>query len=375
MNPYEAIGLPNVINGAGKMTYLGSSAIAPDVVEKIGLVAQNYVDMEAMKPAVGRLAAEKIGAEHACITSCCAAGIAISVASVLTGKDLCKIEALPKVDWFPKKVVIQKGHMVNFGANISQAISLAGADIEEIGTVNVTKEEHLLSALKNAAAVVFVVSHHAVFNGMLSLQKTIELAHGEGVPVIVDAAAETDLKKYAQSGADLVVFSGHKAIGGPTSGIIVGKTDRIAACQMQDKGIARMMKVGKENIMGLYFALEQYCEVPAKVQEENCRKRTERLKALLTGLPGVETEIAWDGTRPIPRTLLRLTPKAKYNAKQLIALLESGNPSIRTRNHSADEGIIQFDPRELKDSDLEVIARRMEELMGDKEASYDGVIS
>lgn len=367
MNPYEAIGLPNVINGAGKMTYLGSSAITPDVVEKMGLVAQNYVDMEALKPTVGQLVAEKIGAEHACITSCSAAGISIAVASVLTGKDICKIEALPKVSWLPKKVVIQKGHMVNFGANISQAISLTGAEVEEIGAVNGTKEEHLTGALKDAAAVVFVISHHTVFNGMLSLQRTIELAHAAGVPVIVDAAAESDLKGRAQCGADLVVFSGHKAIGGPTSGIIVGTPDRIEACQMQDNGIARMMKVGKENIMGLYFALDRYLSVPAEVQEESCRKRSEQLMALLNGLPGVETEIGWDETRPIPRVLLRLTPKAKYSAKQLVTLLEAGDPSIRTRNHAVDEGIIAFDPRELRDPDLPIIAQRLKGLLGSEE--------
>ena len=48
MNPFNTIGLPDIINGAGKMTYLGSSVLAPQVVEVMGQAAQNYVDMEAM---------------------------------------------------------------------------------------------------------------------------------------------------------------------------------------------------------------------------------------------------------------------------------------------------------------------------------------
>ena len=48
---------------------------------------------------------------------------------------------------------------------------------------------------------------------------------------------------------------------------------------------------------------------------------------------------------------------------QLVPLLEKGNPSIRTRNHLVDEGIIQFDPRELKKEDLPIIAERITNLL------------
>ena len=365
MNPFNTIGLPDIINGAGKMTYLGSSVLAPQVVEVMGQAAQNYVDMEAMKPTVGCLAARLMGGEYGCVTACCAAGIAVSVASVLTRTDLYKVESLPDVHWMPKKIVIQKGHMVNFGANISQAIAITGAQIQEIGTVNATKLYHLEAALEEAAAVIYVVSHHAVFNGMLTLEETIESAHQRGVPVIVDAAAETDFEKYVKSGADLVVFSGHKAIGGPTSGIIVGNKERIAACQLQDKGIARMMKVGKENIMGVYAALKYHIQVSEDQRADQYKRRSKQLKGLLEAVPGIDVSIGWDGTRPIPRVLLKVGKASKYTAKQLIDRLESGDPSIRTRNHLADEGIIQFDPRELKEEELPVIAARLQEIMGE----------
>lgn len=364
MNPYEKIGLPKVINGAGKMTYLGSSAIAPEIVEKIGKVAQSFVDMEQLKLIVGRRAGQFVGAESGCITACNAAGIVISVASVLTGGDICKVEKLPAVDWKPDEIIIQKGHMVNFGANIEQAIRLTGAKVREIGMVTGTKEYHLTGAInENTAAVIYVVSHHALSNGMLSLEKTIEIAHQHHVPVIVDAAAETDLSYYAKSGADYVVFSGHKAIGGPTSGLIVGSERRMKNCRIQDKGVARMMKVGKENIMGLYFALEAYCK---KSEEEEIKREeavAKKLQGMLEKFSGVSARIRWDSTRPIPRVQLILEKDCGVTGKEFIAFLENGNPSIRTRNHLVDSGIIQFDPRELKEEELTVIVGRIAEII------------
>lgn len=364
MNPFETIGMSRVVNAAGKMTYLGSSSILPGVIRKMGEVAQSYVDMEVLKVRVGRLAAQKIGAEAGCITACCAAGISVAVAAVLTGKDINKVEALPAVTWKPNKVIIQKGHVVNFGANISQGIKLTGAELSEIGSVNQTKPYHLEAGLdENAAAVVYVVSHHAVANGMIDLAETIKIAHNRSVPVIVDAAAEVDLKKYAGSGADLVVFSGHKAIGGPTSGLIVGKEELIAACQAQDKGIARMMKVGKENIMGLYFALEEYQRLDEKEETDRQVKLIEELERYLSKLPNVATKISWDATRPIPRLQLIVERSGQKDAKMLIKQMEENNPSIRTRNHLADQGIIQFDPRELKSGDIPIIYSVLQKLV------------
>lgn len=364
MNPYEKIGLSKVINGAGKMTYLGSSSIEPDVIEKIGNVARSYVDMEELKPTIGRLAGRLAGAESGCVAACSAAGIAVSIAAVLTGGDPMKVEMLPAVSWSPDEVIVQRGHMINFGANIEQVVRLTGAKVKEVGMVTGTKEYHLRESIgPGTAAVLYVVSHHAVSNGMLSLEQVVEIAHEFDVPVIVDAAAETDLKHYAGCGADYVIFSGHKAIGGPTSGLIIGSEECMRACQAQDKGIARMMKVGKENIMGLYFALENYSQKDEEGERRRYESITEELKRLLSGIQGTEVRIQWDATRPIPRLQLVLKEDCKMMAAQLIPLLEKGNPSIRTRNHLAGEGIIQFDPRELKAEDLPVIAEKITKLL------------
>lgn len=56
----------------------------------------------------------------------------------------------------------------------------------------------------------------------------------------------------------MVVYSGAKAFNAPTSGFITGKKIWIAACKAQHHGIARAMKIGKENMVGLVYALENY---------------------------------------------------------------------------------------------------------------------
>ena len=125
--------------------------------------------------------------------------------------------------------------------------------------------------------------------GTLSLPEVAEIAHARGVPVIVDAAAElpprSNLRRFISEGADLVTFSGGKAIGGPqSSGILAGRADLIAsiALQHQDmdvrgqtwnrrsllgsgaiggvphQGLGRSLKVGREEIVGLITALERY---------------------------------------------------------------------------------------------------------------------
>ena len=76
--------------------------------------------------------------------------------------------------------------------------------------------------------------------------------------MIVDAAAEYDLRGFLEQGADLVIYSGHKFLGGPTSGLIAGRKDLVRSAYLQNIGIGRGMKVGKEGIVGVMAALEAW---------------------------------------------------------------------------------------------------------------------
>lgn len=85
------------------------------------------------------------------------------------------------------------------------------------------KKSYYRCNFRKTVAIFYVKSHHAVQKGMLSLPEIIEISKENNIPIIVDAAAEEDIQKYIQMGAELVIYSGGKAIEGPTSGFICGK--------------------------------------------------------------------------------------------------------------------------------------------------------
>src|SRR5690606_24260251 len=86
------------------------------------------------------------------------------------------------------------------------------------------------------------------------------------LPTMIDIAADVppveNLWKFNDMGFDLVAISGGKAMCGPQSaGILMGKKDLIAAARLNANprsGVGRGQKVNKEEIIGMYVALERY---------------------------------------------------------------------------------------------------------------------
>ena len=73
---------------------------------------------------------------------------------------------------------------------------------------------------------------------MLSVEQAAVVARKHDLPLIVDAAAEEDLHAYYRAGADPVIYSGAKAIEGPTSGLVIGKTQYVEWVKRQTAGLA-----------------------------------------------------------------------------------------------------------------------------------------
>src|SRR6185503_14884046 len=116
---------------------------------------------------------------------------------------------------------------------------------------------HVAAALSpRTAAGLYVVSHHTAQSGQIGLRRFVATCHAAGVPVIVDMAAEYDLTGAFALGADLAIWSAHKVLGGPTAGIVAGRRDLVRAAWLQNRGIGRAMKVGKEGIAGAVAALD-----------------------------------------------------------------------------------------------------------------------
>jgi L-seryl-tRNA(Ser) seleniumtransferase/D-glucosaminate-6-phosphate ammonia-lyase len=367
MSIYQNFGLKAVVNASGKMTALGATAVHADIANALAEAAMDYVNMDELIKAAGQVIAKATGAQDGCPTSGAAAGIAISTAAVIAGTNLLRIERLPDSAGLRNEVVIQKGHAVHFGASVTQMIGLGGGKAVEVGQANHVEKSHILEAVsERTAALFYVKSHHAVQKGMQSLETMIAIAKEKGIPIIVDAAAEEDLKRYWNAGADLVIYSGGKAIGGPTSGFVCGRADLIEACRMQYKGIGRAMKVGKEAIVGLLTAIQRY--ESAEDQSAIERQRMQWLIEQLRDIPGIKGTIVKDEAgREIYRAQLSIDKDVLgIDAGAIIQRLESGNPAIFTRNHYSNLGLINIDPRPMLPGQEEWVVKRIKEIASNK---------
>lgn len=363
MNFLDELNVPRAINASGRMTALGVNTLSDDVQAAVAEAGRSYVDMRALRQATEERIAALIGAEAAMITTGAAAGVALMVAACIAGDDLNRVQALPDSLGHPNQILLQAGHQVSFGAPIVQMIRMAGGQPRPVGLVNSVSEAHLTGGFTpQTAAFLYVQSHHTVHKGMLSLTRCVELCSENGVPLLIDAAAEEDLTHFVQSGAALVTFSGGKAIGGPTSGIVAGQRALVQACRAQNGGIGRPMKVGKEQILGLWVALEAYMR--RDVDAERSRNGA-LVDELLAGFASFsETRrLADEAGRGIERAGIVLTPAL---AHELVAFLEEGSPPIHTRTHLLNLGIVAFDPRPLADGDVALIVDRVGRFFSEK---------
>ncbi|MFF2960242.1 hypothetical protein ACFVT1_15340 [Streptomyces sp. NPDC057963] len=368
---YRDIGIRPVVTAQANSTPLGGCTLSEGVVAAMGNAAKCHVNMDELWQAAGDFMAEVTGTEGACPITGAAAGMAISVAACIAGTDALSIQRLPDAGGLPNEIVLQKGHSISYGgAPITQMIALGGGRAVEVGAVNETPASHIAGAItERTAALVYVTSHtHAVHRKGVSLDEMIAVGREHGVPVIVDAAGEEDLRRWPASGADLVIYSGPKALGAPTSGFVCGRADLIAACRAQYHGIARPMKVGKENLLGLLQAIREYTSVTADERAEAQRVRMARLSDRLDRISGLSTRVIRDESgRGIYRVLLTIDPMtAGRNATTLAREMVDGTPSVYLRDFKMHLGQLEVDPRGLTADGEEAVVRRLEELLRGK---------
>lgn len=372
----ERLGLRPIINASGTMTTLGASIMVPEAVSAMAEIASQWIEMDDLQRAASLVVSRLTGAETGFIAACSAAGITMAVAGAMTGSDLRAIERLPDdTEGLKSQVIVQLGHIVNYGAPIDQSIRLAGASVVLAGAVGDTQDYHLAGAIgERTAAALYVVSHHAVQSGMLSLEEFCEICHARKVPVIVDAASEYDLRGFLDRGADIVVYSGHKFLGGPTSGIVAGRKDLVRAAYLQNRGVARAMKVGKESIAGTMAALEAW----EKRDHAGIRRREaaalDLWKGSLQGIGGIDAVIVPDPTgNPLDRLQLFVRPQSRFTAAGLAAALASGSPPVIVRNHEPELGYFFLDPCNLHPGEAEIVAARLRAVLTAKERPADAM--
>src|SRR5690606_26026510 len=125
-------------------------------------------------------------------------------------------------------------------------------------------------------------------------------ARPAGVPILVDAAAEvlTVPNIHLQRGATLVCYSGGKIIRGPQSAaLLLGRKDLVQAAWVHSAphhGFSRAMKVGREEIVGMVVAVEQWVATRFEVEWQEWVRRAEVIAARVSTIPGVTATVAGD---------------------------------------------------------------------------------
>lgn len=368
-NIYQRLGLKRVINACGKMTILGVSAVSPEVMAATAEAAGAFVEIDALVDRTGELVSAHTGTQDSYITSCASAGIAIAVAAAITRGEPDRVAMMPDSSGMANEILILRGHNIDYGAPITSAIRLGGGRVVEVGQSNLAARWQLEKAVsERTAALLFVKSHHSVQKGMLTLEDFVAVAKQFQLPLIVDAAAEEDLHQYIARGADMVIYSGAKAFNAPTSGFITGGREWIRCCKAQHHGIARAMKIGKENMVGLVKALELYGEGIANMTPEKLASTVEAISALR----GFSAEIEQDEAgREIWRVQVRVhSDVLGIDARQVEAMLRTGEIAIYTRRYFLHQGVFSIDPRTLDQHDLTTIVERLAQIAGEQEKHY-----
>lgn len=344
------------------MTILGVSTVSEKTVSAQRFGGEHFFVMEELSLKTGEYLADLLNVEDALVVSSASAGIAQSVAAVIGRGSL--YHALHPYDPHIKnrEVIIPKGHNVDYGAPVEVMVTLGGGRLVEAGYANMCSAEHLeMMVTEQTAAVLYIKSHHAVQKSMISVSEAVEIAKRHHIPLIVDAAAEEDLFAYVEAGADLVIYSGAKAIEGPSSGLVIGKKELISWVRLQAKGIGRSMKIGKENILGLTEAVEDYL-INGSEDGESMKARLSPFVDSLNTIDGISARVVRDAAgRDIYRASIEVS--GNKTAEEVTRLLKDSDPAVYTREYQVNNGIFECDIRSVNEKEMAIIADRLKQIM------------
>lgn len=398
MTIYDTLGVRTVINVAGPVTRLSGAPLHPEVAAAMAEAAQYCVRIEDVQAAAGRELARATGAQAGYVTAGAASGLALGAAACIAGLDVAAMDRLPETTGLRNEIVIQRPHLTAY----THALRLAGAQLVEVGYLGfpgqgITWPWQIEAAITERTAAIAWSFGGAP--GVVPLEGVVAIAHRHGLPVIVDAAAALppaeNLRALIAAGADLVAFSGGKAIGGPqASGILVGRADLIesVALQHQDMdvypetwtwraryiesgvlpgpphhGIGRPMKVGKEEIAGLIVALRRFLARDHAAERAAQERRLATILDAVRGIPGVRAAQIGeeDAPRAYPTGVIRIDEKiVERPVSAIVNALIEGDPPIAVSQNLLHEQALCIVTALLKPGEEAIVAERLRAVLG-----------
>lgn len=388
MSVYESLGVATIINASGPVTRLGGSGMSETVLGAFQDAARHWVSMEQLQAAASKMIAQVTGAEGGLVTSGAASSLTLGAAAIMAGYDLGRIELLPHTESMPHEFVVAREHRNGY----DHAVRAAGAKLIEVGFNEVLAG----AGVRRAEVWEYEVAFNARTAGILyaytsqsqpALEAVVEVAHRHDLPVLVDAAGElpprANLMLPGMAKADLVAFSGGKAIRGPQStGLLCGRKELIAsaALQMLDMddhwelwdppagfidrsklkgmprhGIGRSMKVSKEEIVALITALAIFASEDPTDENERHREHLQLIADAVEGPTVICSFVDSLGER-VP--LLEISLIAADALEVCRGLRKSKRP-IFVGHGKLSEGKLVINPMCLDRDDTDTLARQL----------------
>ncbi len=311
-----------VINATGVIvhTNLGRAPIGDDALAAARAIGRGYSNLEyrmddgergSRHEHAGSLLARACGAEAGLVVNNNAAAVLLSLAALARGRE----------------VVVSRGELVEIGGGfrVPEIMAESGCRLVEVGTTNRTRPSDYAAAVGSDTALVLKV--HASNYRMVGFVESAPVAEltSLGPPVMVDAGSglldettpwlphrpawlrdEPGIRQAVEAGAALVTFSGDKLLGGPQAGVVVGRSDLVAALAAHP--LARAMRADKLTLAGLQSVAFSYLSgdastIPlwrmATAPLDGLRTRAESIAAAIPAGKVVDTEaVAGGGSLP-----------------------------------------------------------------------------
>jgi D-glucosaminate-6-phosphate ammonia-lyase len=380
------LGIPRIVNAAGTLTRLGGRPMSAEVAAAMAEAARLSLDIAALQQLAGERIAAMLGAEAAMVTTGASAALTLAAAACIARDDPARMAALPFASP-PNAILLPRTHRTMY----SHALAAAGAHLVDLGHNDRGTGAGVrgLDAWEIEAAITpetAAFAFTATAGTIAALPAIAALCRARSVPVIVDAAAQLpprdNLRQLIAMGADLVCFSGGKAIGGPqASGILAGRCDLVASALAQQldmdiraegfspppllapifakgipqHGIGRGFKAGKEEIVGLLVALEQFASGDDAADRKAYEARLAAVADTLRGLNSVRSEILAGPRAPV--LAVALEPPAR--AAEIVRKLRAHDPAIHVGERRVDEGVLLIDPQALLAEDDALLAEAL----------------
>ncbi|MCF0070611.1 aminotransferase class V-fold PLP-dependent enzyme [Dyadobacter sp. CY261] len=325
------LGIRSFINAAGTLTYMSGCIMHDEVVETIDNTSKHFCMIDEVQDKVGEKIAKLVHSEAAMVTCGAFSAMTLGLAGVLTGLDVRKAEQLPHLTGTDMKseVICQKCHNERY----NHAFLNTGCTVVEVETI-----EDVEKAISEKTALLHFlnITAHA---GQIKYEEWVALGKKHHIPTSIDIAADvppvSNLWKFNEMGFDMVFISGGKAMRGPQSaGILMGRKDIVAAARLNapPRGftVARGHKVNKEEILGMYVALEKFISGDHDREWTEWEAQIARIEGAVKGLPGITTSVTVPELGNITPTLTISWDDSivKVTGRELRDKLRFGNPSI-----------------------------------------------